>query len=72
LLNDLFIHFVELALLSNKPRAATVIAKGKLKCATLGKKAFDRLLGPVLDIVKRNVSSYKALTRRKSIQGKFS
>ena len=59
---------VELALLSNKPRAATVTASGKLKCATLGKKAFDRLLGPALDIIKRNTTAYKALSRRKSIQ----
>jgi cAMP-dependent protein kinase regulator len=61
-------YFGELALLFNKPRAATVTASGKLKCATLGKKAFDRLLGPALDIIKRNTTAYKALTRRKSIQ----
>ena len=54
-----------MALLSNKPRAATVAAKGKLKCATLGKKAFDRLLGPAVDIMKRNMTSY---ANRKSIQ----
>jgi cAMP-dependent protein kinase regulator len=63
-------YFGELSLLSNRPRAATIIAKGKLKCATLGKEAFDRLLGPIIDIVKRNTSAYKELTRRKSIRGK--
>jgi tRNA(Ser,Leu) C12 N-acetylase TAN1 len=62
---------LELALLSNKPRAATITAKGKLKCATLGKKAFDRLLGPALDIIKRNTSTYKTLAHRKDIQGKM-
>jgi len=61
-------YFGELALLWNKPRAATVTAVGKLKCATLGKKAFDRLLGPAVDIMKRNVAVYKQLSRRKSIQ----
>ena len=65
---SLFDNFLELALLSDKPRAATVVAVGKLKCATLGKKAFDRLLGPALDIIKRNTAAYKALTKRKSIQ----
>lgn len=49
---------IELALLTNKPRAASIIAKGRLKCATLGKKAFVRLLGPVVDIIKRNAENY--------------
>lgn len=64
-------NLLELALLSNKPRAATITAKGKLKCATLGKKAFDRLLGPAVDIMKRNVGMYKAMTHRKDIQGTY-
>eukprot|EP00158_Paraphelidium_tribonemae_P001190 Partr_v1_DN24090_c0_g1_i1_m34665 putative protein kinase, cAMP-dependent, regulatory, type len=61
-------YFGELSLIFNKPRAATIIANGKLKCASLNKKAFDRLLGPALDIIKRNTANYAALTRRKSIQ----
>ncbi|KAJ3004655.1 hypothetical protein HKX48_001111 [Thoreauomyces humboldtii] len=51
-------YFGELALLSDKPRRANVIAKGRLKCATLGKKPFVRLLGPVVDIITRNASKY--------------
>lgn len=51
-------YFGELALLTDKPRKATVIAKGRLKCATLGKKAFVRLLGPVVEIIKRNSENY--------------
>ncbi|KAF9578344.1 hypothetical protein BGW38_005901 [Lunasporangiospora selenospora] len=47
-------YFGELALLNDMPRAATVKAKGRLKCATLGKRAFVRLLGPVVEIIKRN------------------
>ncbi|KAI9485990.1 MAG: camp-dependent protein kinase regulatory subunit [Benjaminiella poitrasii] len=54
-------YFGELALLNDAPRAATVIAQGRLKCATLGKKAFTRLLGPVLDILKRNSENYHAV-----------
>ncbi|KAI8840252.1 cyclic nucleotide-binding-like protein [Chytridium lagenaria] len=51
-------YFGELALLTNEPRRATVRAKGRLKVATLGKKAFVRLLGPVVDILKRNANNY--------------
>ncbi|TPX37115.1 hypothetical protein SmJEL517_g00963 [Synchytrium microbalum] len=53
-------YFGELALLTNKPRAATIKASGRLKCATLGKKAFVRLLGPVVDILSRNADNYQA------------
>ncbi|KNC97745.1 hypothetical protein, variant [Spizellomyces punctatus DAOM BR117] len=60
-------YFGELALLSDKPRRATVIAKGRLKCATLGKKAFVRLLGPVVDIIKRNASNYLTYSERISL-----
>ncbi|KAJ3285663.1 hypothetical protein HDU79_007186 [Rhizoclosmatium sp. JEL0117] len=51
-------YFGELALLTDKPRQATVKANGKLKVATLGKAAFVRLLGPVVDILKRNTENY--------------
>jgi len=54
-------YFGELALLNDSPRAATVVAVGRLKCATLGKKAFTRLLGPVREILKRNSSNYYAI-----------
>ncbi|KAI8647583.1 cAMP dependent protein kinase regulatory subunit [Parasitella parasitica] len=54
-------YFGELALLTDKPRAATVVAKGDLKCVTLGKAAFTRLLGPVMDILKRNSVNYHAI-----------
>ncbi|KAI7860356.1 cyclic nucleotide-binding-like protein [Circinella umbellata] len=56
-------YFGELALLHDKPRAATVVADGRLKCVTLGKKAFTRLLGPVMDILKRNSENYHAILR---------
>lgn len=53
--------FVELALLNDAPRVATVVAQNRLKCASLGKKAFTRLLGPVLEILKRNSENYHSI-----------
>ncbi|KAI0892140.1 camp-dependent protein kinase regulatory subunit [Annulohypoxylon nitens] len=45
--------FGELALLDDKPRAADVISSSEVKVATLGKSAFQRLLGPVESIMRR-------------------
>ncbi|KAL8634684.1 MAG: hypothetical protein Q9228_007734, partial [Teloschistes exilis] len=47
-------YFGELALLDDKPRAASVVAKGECKVATLGKDGFQRLLGPAEGIMRRN------------------
>ncbi|KAL7274825.1 hypothetical protein RUND412_002256 [Rhizina undulata] len=47
-------YFGELALLNDAPRAATVMAKTKMKVASLGKEGFQRLLGPVTEIMRRN------------------
>ncbi|KAJ1551301.1 hypothetical protein HK096_001568 [Nowakowskiella sp. JEL0078] len=57
-------YFGELALITNEPRKATIVAIGRLKCATLGKKAFERLFGPVLDIVKRNATNYQKIAQQ--------
>jgi cAMP-dependent protein kinase regulator len=54
-------YFGEIALLFDKPRAATVRANGPLKCVKLDRPRFERLLGPVSDILKRNVSQYHSL-----------
>lgn len=61
-------YFGELALLHDKPRVATVSAKGRLKVATLGKKAFVRLLGPFIDIIKRNSANYESIQKRVDAQ----
>jgi cAMP-dependent protein kinase regulator len=45
--------FGELALLNDAPRAASVVAKTDVKVASLGKSAFQRLLGPVESIMRR-------------------
>jgi cAMP-dependent protein kinase regulator len=51
-------YFGELALLKNEPRAANVIAKTKLRVASLDRNSFKRLLGPLDTILKRNMDSY--------------
>lgn len=45
--------FGELALLNDAPRAASVMATTDVKVASLGKSAFQRLLGPVESIMRR-------------------
>ena len=45
--------FGELALLNDAPRAASVVATTEVKVASLGKSAFQRLLGPVEGIMRR-------------------
>jgi cAMP-dependent protein kinase regulator len=52
-------YFGEMALVENKPRSASVYAVGKVKTAFLETESFERLLGPCLDIMKRNIKSYK-------------
>jgi len=42
-------YFGELALLDDKPRAASIVASTSAKAAWLGKEGFRRLLGPVED-----------------------
>lgn len=45
--------FGELALLNDAPRAASIISSSEVKVATMGKRAFARLLGPVEGIMRR-------------------
>ncbi|KAK6188795.1 hypothetical protein SNE40_004899 [Patella caerulea] len=52
-------YFGELALINNKPRSANVRAVGGVKLAFLETESFERLLGPCLDIMKRNSEIYK-------------
>jgi cAMP-dependent protein kinase regulator len=52
-------YFGELALLNDAPRAASVVATTEVKLATLGKDGFQRLLGPVESIMRRNDPSKK-------------
>uniref|UniRef100_A0A3P8YLC5 cAMP-dependent protein kinase type II regulatory subunit n=1 Tax=Esox lucius TaxID=8010 RepID=A0A3P8YLC5_ESOLU len=52
-------YFGELALVTNKPRAASAYAIGNVKCLVMDVQAFERLLGPCMDIMKRNILNYE-------------
>ncbi|XP_006006050.1 cAMP-dependent protein kinase type II-beta regulatory subunit [Latimeria chalumnae] len=52
-------YFGELALVTNKPRAASAYAVGNVKCLVMDVQAFERLLGPCMDIMKRNIANYE-------------
>jgi cAMP-dependent protein kinase regulator len=58
-------YFGELALLDDKPRAASVIATSAVKVASLGKEGFQRLLGPVEERMRQNDPSKKQQQLRK-------
>ncbi|KAI0982449.1 hypothetical protein GJ496_005644 [Pomphorhynchus laevis] len=53
-------YFGEIALLLNRPRAATVTAKTNLQCVKLDRARFERVIGPLQHILKRNISDYKS------------
>ncbi|XP_048825609.1 cAMP-dependent protein kinase type II-beta regulatory subunit-like isoform X2 [Brienomyrus brachyistius] len=52
-------YFGELALVTNKPRAASAYAVGSVKCLVMDVQAFERLLGPCMNIMKRNIANYE-------------
>jgi len=53
-------YFGELALVTKKARAATAIAVGPVRLAFLDVGAFERLLGPCMDLMKRNIQDYES------------
>ncbi|XP_033630094.1 cAMP-dependent protein kinase regulatory subunit-like isoform X1 [Asterias rubens] len=56
-------YFGEIALVLNRPRAATVIARGSLKCVKLDRERFERVMGPCADILKRNITQYNSFVQ---------
>lgn len=53
-------YFGEIALLLDRPRAATVVARSHLKCVKLDRARFERLLGECSEILKRNMQQYNS------------
>lgn len=56
-------YFGELALLTNKPRAATVAAVGHVKLLRITKLHFDQVMGPCEQILKRNMETYTSYAK---------
>lgn len=53
-------YFGELALVTHKPRAASVYAHDKVKLAFLDVETFERLLGSCMEVLKRNINDYES------------
>jgi len=52
-------YFGELSLLRNEPRAASIFATSDVKVLSLDRHSFKRLMGPMEDLLKRNMDVYK-------------
>lgn len=52
-------YFGEKSLLTREPRAANVIAITQMTCACMDRSGFERLLGPLKDIMKTYAAKYQ-------------
>jgi len=51
-------YFGEIALLNNDKRHATCTASGEVKCVKVHRDTFERILGPISEILRRNIENY--------------
>eukprot|EP00948_MAST-09A_sp_MAST-9A-sp1_P002745 g2745.t1 len=51
-------YFGEIALLTSKPRQASVTAVGQVTCITIQRRVFKRVMGPLQEVLKRNLLLY--------------
>lgn len=56
-------YFGEMALITKRPRAASVYAVGRTKVAVLDVASFERLLGSCLTVMRRNMDTYQEQLR---------
>eukprot|EP00904_Undaria_pinnatifida_P003555 jgi/Undpi1/131/HiC_scaffold_1.g00131.m1 len=54
-------YFGEVALIFAQPRGATVKAVGQLQLLSLDRRTFKRVMGPMENILQRNMKSYKRI-----------
>ena len=52
-------YFGERSLINNEPRAANIIATTPLTVVAIDRHSFKRLMGPVTEILKRNMDVYQ-------------
>jgi len=52
-------YFGELALVTHRPRAASAYCVGPVRLAFLDVEAFERLMGPCMNVMKRNIDGYE-------------
>ena len=53
-------YFGEIALLTNRSRACTVTAVGQVTVLALQRSTFTRVMGPLRDLLKRNMQAYNS------------
>lgn len=53
-------YFGEIALLTSRPRACTVRALSAVKALMLDRQTFIRVMGPLQDLLKRNMNAYNS------------
>ena len=59
-------YFGERALIKGEPRAANIIAKSEIvKVISLDRVSFKRLLGPISELLKRNMEKYQTFVSNK-------
>lgn len=56
-------YFGEIALLTTKPRQATVKAKGPLRALWVDRYTFNRVFGSLESVLQRNMEAYKQFTQ---------